>query len=977
MDFSDFRSRAISEGKRYGKDEYVFVREFAQNARDAGASRIVVNTEYKGGELLVAFVDNGEGMSFVHAREYLFTLYASSKEEEMASAGQFGVGFWSILLFSPDRIVIHSNTTLESWGVEFNQALDGERRVAPSLSGRGTSVMAYKIIAPKAAAAAVAEIETALMRYCRFLRRNDRSASPLEVRFNGRRIDGPLTLDGECASTFEFADVQGAVALGKSPKVNLYVRGLPVWMGTSLSELQYGASPEVQVSYPQGLAPMYLLNGNKLSVTLDRRSVFDDTALQRVRRIANREMRKLVAGYLDRIAPGTWRSRLEFAFSMFVEDFGLYFLRRFIPVWITLLLITGIGAAFWLVFPDVVDHVFHGADGDEDGPLEVIAFGGRGLGSSGEYEQATTQVGEGRAVELTYRPANEAHYFRTQVAEILDTRSGARSGILTPYRIPADYRCKKNCVHIEVGLDDKPGVYHLPVPTGYYIENRSLALASGQQGELVRSVKDDWLFIQKQAPAGGGKLSYTTGRATTSVHNATALLQVPDVHLPSSYAEAVKQAEKFKRKQKQVDQLSLFVEASIAYDTSESTAAAYQRFFGASVPGNWFEFVFQLGKGDCDVKNIVLMVLLRRMGIPARLAVGYVGEDGETRAGKHAWVEYYDNGWQISDATGQEIEETQTVSATSSASSEAQTDVQPDTSADASESAPSSDHTAAATAASTPIDIQTASSVQSIVRRWWPGFATLLFLPFLVWLVVRRRKCKPMQSPSRKQETLAAQMLQAALEDKKMHLRGSGLFSRQLIPTWRENCRISMNYALSLSKRKKLFYARHYSPLVARIVSAGTPVVDVSNAAFVAVVGRLAGSVGIDELDVLSPVQITAMRDESSAASRVITEVLEISKRLGMPDNGIVPCRGDMGALFKEMDISGLPVSWKKGIPQRFIALSTTDKDAWNRLERLGGDARGAAVLVLDRMAVHCAVFRTSRNALREMLASYEQESRD
>src|SRR5690606_18207059 len=52
--------------------------------------------------------DDGEGMSFEHAREYLFSLYSSSKESDAGSLGRFGVGFWSILRFEPAAITIRS-----------------------------------------------------------------------------------------------------------------------------------------------------------------------------------------------------------------------------------------------------------------------------------------------------------------------------------------------------------------------------------------------------------------------------------------------------------------------------------------------------------------------------------------------------------------------------------------------------------------------------------------------------------------------------------------------------------------------------------------------------------------------------------------------------------------------------------------------------------------------------------------------------
>jgi hypothetical protein len=43
------------------------------------------------------------------------------------------------------------------------------------------------------------------------------------------------------------------------------------------------------------------------------------------------------------------------------------------------------------------------------------------------------------------------------------------------------------------------------------------------------------------------------------------------------------------------------------------------------------------------------------MGVPARLVIGMIGEDGRARARLHAWGEYFDRGWEVSDATALSI----------------------------------------------------------------------------------------------------------------------------------------------------------------------------------------------------------------------------------------------------------------------------------------------------------------------------------
>ncbi|MEO0815272.1 MAG: ATP-binding protein, partial [Myxococcota bacterium] len=80
MDAKRFRSRALHEGERYGQDPFVFLRELAQNSRDAGADRIDIEFEAVGDRWRLCFRDDGAGMSFEEAKRYLFRLYASSKE---------------------------------------------------------------------------------------------------------------------------------------------------------------------------------------------------------------------------------------------------------------------------------------------------------------------------------------------------------------------------------------------------------------------------------------------------------------------------------------------------------------------------------------------------------------------------------------------------------------------------------------------------------------------------------------------------------------------------------------------------------------------------------------------------------------------------------------------------------------------------------------------------------------------------------
>ena len=103
-------ANGIEAGYRnYGTDPWFFIRELAQNSRDAGAQTIRVRIGYSDDkEEVLTFEDDGNGMSYDEARRFLFRLYASSKDEDKNSAGMFGIGFWTVLKFNPSRLIIES-----------------------------------------------------------------------------------------------------------------------------------------------------------------------------------------------------------------------------------------------------------------------------------------------------------------------------------------------------------------------------------------------------------------------------------------------------------------------------------------------------------------------------------------------------------------------------------------------------------------------------------------------------------------------------------------------------------------------------------------------------------------------------------------------------------------------------------------------------------------------------------------------------
>ena len=108
----------------YGTDPWIFIRELFQNARDAGAERIDVSWRVDKGLFRINVHDNGSGMSKQDAQNYLFRLFASYKESKRGQLGRFGIGFWTILLIRPVRILLQSVSRKDApWAVEISPDL--------------------------------------------------------------------------------------------------------------------------------------------------------------------------------------------------------------------------------------------------------------------------------------------------------------------------------------------------------------------------------------------------------------------------------------------------------------------------------------------------------------------------------------------------------------------------------------------------------------------------------------------------------------------------------------------------------------------------------------------------------------------------------------------------------------------------------------------------------------------------------------
>jgi len=277
---SDFRRRAFFEAKRYGGDAWVFVRELLQNSRDAGATRVDLTVERRHGIDRVVCRDNGCGMSFAHARQYLFTLYASSKADQRNTAGRFGIGFWSVLRFEPDEVVVRSAPAGDS-GWQLRLAGDLEKlEFDESSFAAGTEIELRRRVR---GADCEPEVWNAVRRDARHLRCRDRDEKILEVHVNSRLATAEIGLQPP-SLVFAQRGLRGAVALTDLPRVDLLAHGLRVRTTATLDELLTlpDRRRRPRANPTGGLAPSVILDSRRLQVLMARGDARTDRELRRL-----------------------------------------------------------------------------------------------------------------------------------------------------------------------------------------------------------------------------------------------------------------------------------------------------------------------------------------------------------------------------------------------------------------------------------------------------------------------------------------------------------------------------------------------------------------------------------------------------------------------------------------------------------------------------------------------------------------------
>ncbi|MCM2256085.1 MAG: ATP-binding protein [Vicinamibacteria bacterium] len=631
-DHARFVARARREAARYGSRPLVFLRELVQNARDAGASRVEFVVEERGDGCRIRCHDDGCGMTAEHARQFLFRLYASSKGH-VGEAGRFGVGFWSVLRFEPERLVVRSRQAgAAAWGVDFDGGLTSVTTSPPPADfAPGTEVMLERAAPWPDLAAAV---RAALREQVRDVRRRDRPGERLSIRLAGEELNAPLALANPSAS-FEAGAERGVVGLAPAPRVEVFSLGLRVRDAQTLDELLGGPAARAWCAVP-GLAPAMVLESARVAPLLSRADLRADAALRRLERRARAALRRLMDAELARLHPPTLGERFSGVFRAWPG------VTAFLAT-----LVLGLGVLAAVVGPrrvasEAATNFGPAASAAPAPPLRApaTAVGEVPLSSAlGLTREPGVGVvhGDEPAIALRFTPVERSTLLalrRTPAAELRSAPAATHADAAAPRDDPGQV------VEWRVRVRVRDGGGAVPLPT-----------AIGTDVARIRPQPTRWLVRAGEpphaefAPGFAGWVEYELVAGATDPPPAA--VSPRPLPLPARLAEAARVLRTLPVARRPEAALA-FVQGALR---EARDAEAMRRF--ASAPGADFASrALAAGVGDCDVLNGVLVLLLDGAGLPSRLAVGVVARDGRAEPGLHAWAETHDGErWIALDAT--------------------------------------------------------------------------------------------------------------------------------------------------------------------------------------------------------------------------------------------------------------------------------------------------------------------------------------
>ncbi|MBN1196482.1 MAG: ATP-binding protein [Candidatus Aminicenantes bacterium] len=620
--------RWIRDGFReYGPDRWLFLRELAQNSRDAGADKIEIRAFRNDlGRECLEFRDNGCGMTRQTARDYLFRFYASSKENTSRAAGRFGIGFWSVWRFGPVLLRIFSRHKNQSWAVEVDAEFHVEE-LPPARLESGTLIVLQRPAAFRNEASFQDAVKLGASRYCRHLMRCRPAHRILPVTVNGQLISRPLRPPGSFGHSFRNRRISGGAALGENPEIRIFSGGLPVWRGTSIAEItgdgERPSSPQISA---HGLYPVIWMECPDIQVDLSRRHLLRDTRLTRLRRRGEREIMRLFSRILDQGGKRSLAGRIRDGLETMT-----FFLRG--RTWLKA------GLILMLLIPVEIFLLRHWLNPGNAATLEQLTR------KEIRYTRTTVDDGvAGAAPDLIYSPGKNL-YFRLFSAESFDSQRGFvyRPGV--PETVKGIGRAEES-IHVRLEITAAPDSL-LPYPSGYEIDPSSLRWEGHPLRAELRG--DSGARLIDLPPGSSGILSYSCFPAKQEnllnpEHRRRLQSLPPRKQWPAEIRELSEKVRNLSIAQR-VTQVKDFVARKLTPQPAADTARRFLRLKA----GDWTRRVLAIRRGDCDVINGFAVLLLRHVGIPARMGIGWVGTNGRLAPRLHAWIEYHHQSWHYLD----------------------------------------------------------------------------------------------------------------------------------------------------------------------------------------------------------------------------------------------------------------------------------------------------------------------------------------
>ncbi len=619
--------------KGYISDPWVFLRELAQNSRDSGALEIKIDPGGFGStNEVIIFSDNGHGMTYKDAEKYLFRLYSSSKVKERSSVGMYGVGFWTILKYEPDEILIESySEEEEKWAIVLGGDLK-HRKIECKLSKFGTRITLIRKKKYSDYEQFCRDMEKGVHKYCRFLDRKDEKGRILPVFFRGKLISESLKAAEGISLKYGGRGFEGVVKLGELPHVTILTGGIPAWEGITLDELSLvnNASLNGFNYMKSGIAPVFHINGRNLKVNMSRREVIDDRSLQEILKKSRKALNELVQICSDHAYPRTRLRKIWYGIKKGYREITSSYIRIILAVLI-------------LVIPLEV-YILNRILPAE--PSNILSPGTVNVEGYRQYSAVVDKLGPGVVADIRYTP-EENIWLKMFTAPNYNVVRGFVWDGSSNYVIPSSsgkISGEKFIVRITI---KNGGDVFLPHPSGYQIAEESIKIRGIRRVRLKRSGSGE---VIADVPGFNKSLEYICFKADEEYDPGYTkkYLDFPESIRFSDEIEARIKELFYQNLENKISKSIKIANILVDYDISEGTAGYYRTLRGNR---NWLTKVLEIGAGDCDVINGVLCLILRKSGVRAKLVIGLIGEKGRVLPGLHSWVEYYDNGWKKADAT--------------------------------------------------------------------------------------------------------------------------------------------------------------------------------------------------------------------------------------------------------------------------------------------------------------------------------------